>query len=165
MYLFCIVIMFMLLIIKILKLTLCFWPIVALFWSSLRVYSVRTMWSCTERMWSAVRGNSAHARCKLFHYKSTAVLHLPAVRKAGIPSYHGTYMYNKTEQSQFILQRLNRMGALLPRTVLHIRSVHYHIVQTEYTRSRPKQGKNLSKTQCKFQYFYYQRNKRYNNTV
>ena len=37
MYLYCIVITFMPLIIKILKLTLCFWPILALFWSSLQL--------------------------------------------------------------------------------------------------------------------------------
>ena len=43
MYLYCIVIMFMPLIIKILKLTLCFLPILALFWSSLLFDSVRTM--------------------------------------------------------------------------------------------------------------------------
>ena len=48
MYPYCIVIMFMPFIIKTLKLyTLCFWPILALFWSSLRFNSVRTMWSYT----------------------------------------------------------------------------------------------------------------------
>ena len=49
--LYCIIITFMPLIIKILKLTLCFWQILALFWSSLWFNSVCTMWSCTESMW------------------------------------------------------------------------------------------------------------------
>ena len=57
------------------------------------------------------------------------------------------------------------MGALLPCTALPMRSVHDHIVQIELKCREDQNKAIIGQKQCKFQYFYYQRHKRYKNTV
>ena len=168
MYLYCIVIMFMPLIIKILKLTLCF------FTNSCLVLVFSAVWFCPHDviMYGGHMGaqrQTAPPPDPTFAIQTygcfSFIEYVPCQRWFIFNEIANKIPDNFTLNCKEPSEMKNDNGSKVNLNFINWRPNFCHRQNRTADRiepqRRPKLGKNLSKTQCKFKYFYYQRHKRY----